>query len=85
MLIERVSPQYPSAEHRARREGTVVLMLTIDRLGKVEHVRVVRSISTALDGAALRAVKRWRYRPARLDGKPVAVYKVVALRFTIGR
>ena len=84
-LIERVSPEYPIAEQRARREGTVVLMVTIDRLGAVEHARVVRSVSRALDGAALRAVKRWRYRPARLNGQTVAVYKVVTLRFALTR
>ena len=84
-LIERVSPEYPIAEQRARRQGTVVLMVTIDRLGDVEHARVVRSVSRALDGAALRAVKQWRYRPARLNGKTVAVYKVVTLRFALSR
>ncbi len=85
VLIERVAPEYPVEEQRMRNEGTVVFMLTIDRTGKVEHARVMRSVSRALDSAARRAVKQWHYQPARLNGETVAVYKVVTLHFVLGK
>jgi hypothetical protein len=33
----------------------------------------------------MRAARDWRYEPARLDGEPVRVFKIVAVRFTISR
>jgi outer membrane biosynthesis protein TonB len=35
--------------------------------------------------AAIEAVKRWRYRPARLGGRPVAVQATVHIEFTLAR
>jgi len=33
--------------------------------------------------AAVDAVRRWTYRPARVHGQPVAVWKVVRIRFSL--
>jgi len=59
--------------------GTVVLQVTIGPSGKPEQVRVARDIPS-LTPEALRAVKKWKFRPATLDGKPVR--SVIAVAFT---
>jgi outer membrane biosynthesis protein TonB len=50
-------------------------------------VQVIRSPDQrwGFDLAAIEAVKRWRYRPALLDGRPVAVYAQVMVEFTLAR
>ena len=65
-------PAYPPAALRAGIEGTVVLMLRIDRAGVPEVIDVLRSIPV-LDDAAIEAAHQCRYEPmTSQDGNPVA-------------
>ncbi len=65
-------PAYPPAALRAGIEGTVVLMLRIDRAGVPEVIDVLRSIPV-LDDAAIDAAHQCRYEPmTSQDGNPVA-------------
>ena len=79
-LIERVEPEYPSLAVRAKVQGVVILEAVVDRLGRVEDVRVLRSIPL-LDGAAIAAVRQWRYSPLLLNGKPERFVLTVTLSF----
>jgi protein TonB len=83
-LVERVLPEYPARARALEIEGQVVLEVVLDRAGKVEEpVRVVRSIPL-LDPAAVAAVKRWRFRPARdREGRTVRVLMEVPVRFVL--
>ncbi len=69
-LIRRVSPMYPSQARAERMQGTVVLAATVMEDGTVRDVKVVQG-SPVLAESAVDAVKRWRYQPFVLDGKPV--------------
>jgi protein TonB len=51
--------------------------------GFVRDVRVLRGASPLLDPAALEAVRRWRYRPARIGERPVSVYLSVVVTFSL--
>jgi periplasmic protein TonB len=82
-LIERVGPLYPETARKLRQEGTVVLEAVITSAGTVDEVRVVASAGPLLDAAALSAVRSWRYRPATLNGRAVAVFLAVRVRFAI--
>jgi protein TonB len=83
VAIETVAPAYPELARRAHAEGVVVLEAIIGIDGAVREVRVLRGASPLLDPAALEAVKRWRYRAARVDGRPVAVTLSVAITFSL--
>jgi protein TonB len=50
----------------------------------VIDARVVRSIPL-LDGAALEAVKKWRYEPTLVNGQPVPVRMMTTINFTLQR
>jgi protein TonB len=41
--------------------------------GRPRDIEVVKGVSPELDQAALDGVKRWRFTPAKKDGKPFAV------------
>jgi protein TonB len=64
-------------------QGTVVLEAIIGTDGEVRSARVLRSAGALLDQAAEKAILGWRYRPARVAGRPVAVYLTVTARFGI--
>ena len=70
--LERTPPQYPSAALRRGETGTVLVRAEVDASGRPSEVVVARSSrSRALDRAAVQAVRRWRFRPALQDGRPV--------------
>jgi TonB family protein len=76
-VIQAVYPRYPLASVA---EGTVVLQLEIDAEGKAEAVKTLREI-VSLTPEAVRAVKRWKFEPAKVDGKPVTSKMTVAFLF----
>ena len=69
--ISQPFPEYPTTARLNRQQGTVVMLASIDENGKVREPYVIVSAGPLLDGAALRAIRTWRYRPASLDGIPV--------------
>jgi len=77
-----VRPVYPMIAQRARVQGIVIIEAKIDTTGKVENLRVLRSIPL-LDQAALDAVRQWEYEPTLRDGVPVPVIMTVTVKFTL--
>ena len=51
--------------------------------GSVESVEVVSSTNPMFNDAAVDAVRRWRYRPALMNGRPVRVYFSVVVDFLV--
>jgi protein TonB len=84
-VIEREVPTYPEELRRARIEGEVVVRGAVGRDGVLHDVEVVRADDEALVGAVLSALRAWRFRPATVDGQPVAVYYTVTHGFWISR
>lgn len=84
VLTSKVDPQYPEVARRAGVEGTVVLDTTISETGRVTDVRVLRGLPLGVSEAAIEAVRRWQYRPARGREGPVASHKVVRIVFALG-
>ncbi|QDV10144.1 Gram-negative bacterial tonB protein [Planctomycetes bacterium Poly30] len=60
------APIYPRRARAAKMEGTTELEVTVGADGKVERAVVSKSSGHALlDDEALKAVKRWRFTPAK--------------------
>ena len=81
-LIYRVEPVYPGVAVSANIEGTVILEAIVNEDGRVESVRVLRSVNV-LDRPAVEAVKQWRYSPVILNGKPEKFVLTVAVTFLL--
>ena len=84
-LISKVDPSYPVAARQAGVEGTVVLDAEISETGEVVTVTVERGLPMGVSEAAVAAVQRWRYRPARGRMGPVPSHKTVRIQFTLGQ
>ncbi len=82
-VLYRVEPSYSEIARKLRLEGVAVLQAIISAAGSVEEVRVVQSAHALLDADAVRAVERWRYRPATLKGRPVRVSLTVTVEFRL--
>jgi periplasmic protein TonB len=77
-----VAPLYPMIARQAHIDGVVILEAVLDDQGRVESVRVLRSIPM-LDQAAVDAVRQWRFTPALLNGQAVPVVMTVTVNFTL--
>jgi TonB family protein len=85
VLESKVEPKYPDAARSAGVEGTVVLDVLVDETGHVVDIQVLRGLPLGVSEAAVQAVSRWRYRPARGRAGPVASRRVVRVQFTLER
>ena len=81
-LIRRVEPVYPELAKRARIQGRVVLVVTVDEQGNVAEVKV-NSGHPLLNEAVVMAVRHWKYSPTLLNGEPVPVIATVTVRFDL--
>ncbi len=79
-VISEASIVYPEG---MQLEGTVVLSVLVDARGRVRAARVVEGLAAAMDAEALRAIKRYRFRPAKIASTPVAVRIRYAIKFVL--
>ena len=83
-IAENPQPAYPASSRRNREEGRVVLRLLVDQGGRVSALEVATSSGfPALDEAAIRTVREWRFRPAMRDGQAVAAAATVGITFRL--
>lgn len=81
-LVERVPPEYPDPARAADVSGQVMVQALVGKDGRVRETVLLNSIPM-LDAAAAHAVERWRFKPATSNGKPVAVWVAVPIKFTL--
>ncbi|MDH3404894.1 MAG: energy transducer TonB [Acidobacteriota bacterium] len=76
-------PQYTEIARKARIEGVVIVQAIIDETGDVTNVKVLKPLPMGLDQAAVDAISQWKFEPATLNGKPVAVYYSLTVNFRL--
>lgn len=77
-------PDYPRALRKEQAEGTVVIGVSIDEKGNVADAVVVKSTDNRFEAAALEVVRsKWKFKPAKKDGAPVACKVNVPIRFSL--
>lgn len=65
---------YPQDAKDAGKQGRVVLQFTVNKVGKMENIRVLRGCYQSLDEEALRVVKSApEWKPGMMEGKAVPV------------
>lgn len=74
-------PSFSDEARKAKAQGIVVLMLVVGKDGRPYDIHVGQSLGMGLDEKAIEAVQNWRFRPATLNGKPVATKIAVQVDF----
>ena len=82
-VINQIQPDYPNEALSKHLEGMVWLKLWIDEAGKVVEAKVMKTDSEVFNRAAVDAGKKWTFKPASVNGKPVAVWVSVPFRFKL--
>jgi TonB family protein len=78
------SPAYPFAYRRSKITGGVWLSVTVGPEGTVTACKVIRASHPQFGPAAEQAVRRWKFKPATLNGRPVEATFNVPVSFQIG-
>ena len=77
-------PEFPREARFAGSVGIVVVLVRVSAKGAVTDVRIEESSGSGpLDRAAIEAVARWRFFPARLDAAPVDSEILVPVRYRL--
>jgi protein TonB len=84
VLQHKVLPVYPSEARRMGVEGKVELEATVTERGQVEDLKVI-SGNPLLAQAVMDAVRKWRYSPLLLNGKPTRRETIITVSFVAPR
>jgi TonB family protein len=79
--ISAPDPPWPEAARQEKQQGTVVLALIVDKLGKPSTIVVTRPLGYGFDEKALDSVRTWTFKPATFQDQPVPVGINVEVNF----
>lgn len=83
-VLRSIHPIYPRIAKKSGWEGTVLVRVTVETNGRASQVVVSRSSGRkVLDDAAVKAVRRWSFRPARDGNIPIRTKVVIPIRFSL--
>ena len=84
-VLSEVKPSYTADAMRQKIQGIVMVEAVVMPDGGVGQVQVVRSLDPTfgLDQEAVKAVRRWRFRPGTRLGQAVPVLVEIELTFTL--
>lgn len=85
ILLQEEKPKYTSEAMRAKIQGVAEVEAVVLENGLVGEVRIHKSLDKVfgLDLEALAAARKWRFRPATVQGKPVAFKVIIQLEFRL--
>lgn len=81
--ISAPQPQYTEIARKARIQGVVIVQAIVNKTGDVTNVKVLKGLPMGLEEEAVKAIKRWKFKPATLNGKPVDVYYNLTVNFRL--
>jgi len=82
-VLREVRPQMPPGASQNRHDYVVLVEAVVDEEGRVAAARYLRRLNENLgyNDEAMRAVRQWRFTPARLHGKAVPILVTIELTF----
>ena len=82
--ISPIRPIYPEIAQEAGIEGVVVVQAFIDKKGRVKETIILKGIpNTGLDEAAMEAIRKTRFRPAKQRERAVGVWISIPVNFKL--
>ena len=84
-LVKQVDPEISRWMAKQDVQPVVLVHIVVDEKGHVATLRLDKPGIPEFDQPALDAIGRWKFEPAKLDGKPVAVELNVEMSFDMKR
>lgn len=77
------TPRFPSRLKHAGIEGTAVMAVAIDANGDVTDVEALEATDRRFAESAKTVMRKWKFVPAKKDGKNVGSVRTFPIRFTL--
>jgi hypothetical protein len=77
--VKKQTPVWPPDLLTRYRGEEIVVYAIIDAEGKMQHLKALQSPNARLSEALLAVLGQWLFRPATMNGKPVAVKAVLGV------
>lgn len=81
--VRMVPPKFPPEMRREGTGGVVTVKCTIDEKGNVTEPVVEKASNDAFVQPALEALRKWKFKPAKRAGTPVALKVSIPIQFSI--
>ncbi|HTA22473.1 MAG TPA: energy transducer TonB [Terriglobales bacterium] len=76
-------PDYPPGLKKSGAQGQVLMHIVVDERGAVLFPTVDVTPRPEFSEASIKAVEKWSFKPATLDGQPVAAVIIVTMEFKL--
>ena len=84
VAMSPIRPRYPEIAQEAGIEGVVVVQAFIDDKGRVKETLILKGVpNTGLDEAAMEAIRKTRFRPAKQRERAVGVWISIPVNFRL--
>ena len=84
VAMSPIRPVYPEIAQEAGIEGVVIVQAFIDERGRVKETLILKGVpNTGLDEAAMSAIKKTRFRPAKQRERAVGVWISIPVNFRL--
>ncbi len=82
--LHNPAPAYPSMSRRSGEQGRVLLKVLVSTNGEADTVQLDKSSGfDRLDQAAIEAVKKWQFIPAKRNNQPLSAFVLVPVKFSL--
>lgn len=81
--VKKVLPIYPAETLKKLVKGVAVAEVQYDGNGDVSEVKILESPDSATGEAVTKAVRQWKFKPSKMDNKPVSIRGKITFNFII--
>ncbi|MFT3867575.1 MAG: energy transducer TonB [Nibricoccus sp.] len=83
VLTQRVEPVYPPQALSENLEDEIYVAFVVNAKGEVVKARAFFSQHEIFEEPALEAVRKWKFSPALMRGRPISTRMVVPIAFRL--
>jgi len=80
--VRTPAPEYPATLRDSKISGIVSVVLVVNEAGEVIAAEIGKSTHDDFNAPALEAIRRWKFKPAKLSGNAVKVKVTIPVRFS---
>lgn len=82
-ILSSIVPVYPAVARKNKKEGTVLLQLTIDENGNLVDIEILEDPGWEFVESAVNAVKKTKFLPAKLNDEPIVSKALLRVRYEL--
>lgn len=79
--IYQPEPEFSAEAQMARFQGVEIVSVVVDASGGAREIEIISPLGLGLDEKGVDSISRWKFEPARKDGKPVPVRIAIEVDF----